>query len=154
MANCLLLVYRSQLLHSASWVIKVAEPVKNGEHLMGSVQHRDFKLMMFSVSHRPHWQGALWFHAASFFVLCLTSLACLYFSITFLMLCQFAALLIRATQARISVSLCSLQMCYVHSVSEKNSFVCTRAPSGCPEKLWVPCHWWCSRPGWMGSWAA
>lgn len=36
------------------------------------------------------------------------------------MLCQFAALLIRATQACISVSLCTLQMCYVHSVSEKN----------------------------------
>jgi len=23
----------------------------------------------------------------------------------------------------------------------------------CPEKLWVPRHWRCSRPGWIGSWA-
>ena len=24
---------------------------------------------------------------------------------------------------------------------------------GCPEKLWVPNPWRCSRPGWMGPWA-
>ena len=24
----------------------------------------------------------------------------------------------------------------------------------CPEKLWVPHPWRCSRPGWMGPWAA
>ena len=25
--------------------------------------------------------------------------------------------------------------------------------TGCPEKLWMPPHWQCSRPGWMGLWA-
>ena len=24
----------------------------------------------------------------------------------------------------------------------------------CPERLWMPCPWRCSRPGWMGPWAA
>ena len=25
--------------------------------------------------------------------------------------------------------------------------------TGCPEKLWLPPPWQCSRPGWMGLWA-
>jgi len=25
--------------------------------------------------------------------------------------------------------------------------------TGCPEKLWMPPPWKCSRPGWMGLWA-
>jgi len=25
--------------------------------------------------------------------------------------------------------------------------------TGCPEKLWLPAPWQCSRPGWMGLWA-
>ena len=28
------------------------------------------------------------------------------------------------------------------------------AGTGCPEKLWMPHPWRCSRPGWMGPWAA
>jgi len=26
--------------------------------------------------------------------------------------------------------------------------------TGCPEKLWLPPPWQCSRPGWSGLWAA
>jgi len=25
--------------------------------------------------------------------------------------------------------------------------------TGCPERLWLPPPWKCSRPGWMGFWA-
>jgi len=25
---------------------------------------------------------------------------------------------------------------------------------GCPQRLWMPCPWRCSRPDWMGPWAA
>jgi len=28
------------------------------------------------------------------------------------------------------------------------------AGTGCPERLWMPRPWRCSRPGWMGPWAA
>ena len=28
------------------------------------------------------------------------------------------------------------------------------AGTGCPERLWMPCPWWRSRPDWMGPWAA
>jgi len=28
------------------------------------------------------------------------------------------------------------------------------ADTGCPERLWMPLTWRCSRPGWMGPWAA
>ena len=28
------------------------------------------------------------------------------------------------------------------------------AGTGCPERLWMPHPWRCSRPGWMGPWAA
>ena len=28
------------------------------------------------------------------------------------------------------------------------------AETGCPERLWMPCPWRCSRPGWMGPWTA
>ena len=28
------------------------------------------------------------------------------------------------------------------------------AGTGCPERLWMPHSWRCSRPGWMGPWAA
>ena len=28
------------------------------------------------------------------------------------------------------------------------------AETGCPERLWMPRPWRCSRPGWMGPWAA
>ena len=28
------------------------------------------------------------------------------------------------------------------------------AGTGCPERLWMPCPWRCSRPGWMGPWTA
>jgi len=28
------------------------------------------------------------------------------------------------------------------------------AGTGCSEKLWMSCPWRCSRPGWMGPWAA
>ena len=27
------------------------------------------------------------------------------------------------------------------------------AGTGCPERLWMPCPWRCSRPSWMGPWA-
>ena len=29
-----------------------------------------------------------------------------------------------------------------------------RCWAGCPERLWMPRTWRCSRPGWMGPWAA
>ena len=30
----------------------------------------------------------------------------------------------------------------------------TQIWTGCPERFWMPCPWRCSRPGWMGPWAA
>jgi len=31
---------------------------------------------------------------------------------------------------------------------------CWGARTGCPDRLWMHCPWRCSRPGWMGPWAA
>ena len=36
----------------------------------------------------------------------------------------------------------------------RGKFFAVRAVRCCPERLWMPLPWRCSRPGWMGPWAA